>query len=458
MATKQRNRWLDELISESGCSHAGLARRVNQLGGEQGLDLRYDKTSVARWINGQQPRGVVPSLLAEALSRKLHRPVTVEDLGMRDSSPLSPDLGLEFARSTPESVEIVTEVWRSDVNRREFLLNSTFASAALAAPSRDWLIAPVDEDVDRAGGPRVGLSDVEAVRATGEMFRRLDNKFGGGHARLAVVQYLNSDVAALLKGSYTDKVGRQLFGAVAELTRLAGWMAYDIGEHGLAQRYFIQALRLAQSSGDRVLGGYVLATMSRQATYLGHGREAVQLARAAQQGAKAVSTPAAMAVFYSVEARGHGLVGDARSCSRALTAAESSLERTGDQEEPAWTSFFDEAQLADEFGHCYRDLGEPAQAQRFAERSLELRSDSYARSKAFCQTVLATAFLQQDDLEQACAVGGQALEQVSRLRSVRGNEYILEFGRKLAPYQSEPLVREFNARARQLVGSRRQAV
>src|SRR5919206_2359178 len=126
MPTKQRNHWLSEVIEESGSSHAGLARRVNQLGAEQGLDLRYDKTSVARWINGQQPRGVVPGLLAEVLSRRLHRPVTVEDLGMSESSPLSPDLGLEFARSTAESVEIVTEVWRSDVNRRGVFLQTTF--------------------------------------------------------------------------------------------------------------------------------------------------------------------------------------------------------------------------------------------------------------------------------------------------------------------------------------------
>lgn len=454
MAIKERNHWLGALIEESGCSHAGLARRINQLGAEQGLVLRYDKTSIARWINGQQPRGMAPSLLAEVLSRKLRRHVTIDDLGMSDSLPLSPDLGLEFARSTKESVDLVTEVWRNDVNRREFLLNSTFASAALAAPCRDWLIAPPDEQIDRTGGRQVGPSDVEAVRATGEMFRRLDNKFGGGHARLAVVQYLNSDAAALLKGSYSDRVGQQLFGAVAELTRLGGWMAYDVGEHGLAQRYFIQALRLAQASGDRAYGGYILATMSRQATYLGHPREAVQLARAAQQGAKGAATPAAMAVFYAVEARGHGLLGDSRGCSAALTKAESALTAATQENEPAWTGFFDEAQLADEFGHCYRDLGEPRMAQRFAERSLNLRSESYARSKAFCQTVLAAAFLGQGELEQACSVGRHALDKVGRLRSVRGNEYILDFQRRLMPFKTERVAQTFSAQAAERLGTR----
>ena len=88
----------------------------------------------------------------------------------------------------------------------------------------------------------VGLADVQAVRAMSEMFGRLDNAFGGGHARSAVVQYLNSEAVPMLRGSYSGKIGRQLFGAVAELTLLAGWMAYDTCQHGLAQRYFIQAL------------------------------------------------------------------------------------------------------------------------------------------------------------------------------------------------------------------------
>jgi hypothetical protein len=54
---RSQNQRLSALIEEAGFSHAGLARRVDQLGIEHGLDLRYDKTSVTRWLRGQQPRG-----------------------------------------------------------------------------------------------------------------------------------------------------------------------------------------------------------------------------------------------------------------------------------------------------------------------------------------------------------------------------------------------------------------
>ena len=52
----------------------------------------------------------------------------------------------------------------------------------------------------------------------------------------------------MLRGVYGEQTGRKLFAATAELTRLAGWTSYDIAAHGLAQRYFVQALRLAQAA------------------------------------------------------------------------------------------------------------------------------------------------------------------------------------------------------------------
>ena len=49
-AQRTPNRQLAALIAEAGFSNAGLARRVDQLGLEHGLDILYDKTSVTRWL------------------------------------------------------------------------------------------------------------------------------------------------------------------------------------------------------------------------------------------------------------------------------------------------------------------------------------------------------------------------------------------------------------------------
>ncbi|MFT9788714.1 MULTISPECIES: regulator [unclassified Streptomyces] len=574
------NRRLASLIAEAGFSHAGLARRVDQLGLEHGLDLRYDKTSVTRWLRGQQPRGTTPALIAEVFTRRLGRRLSAQDLGLDACAPVY--AGLEFAATPSEAVDIVSGLWRKDSGSHTELRKIAFTPAGLVVPSRDWLIGRADEWVARdggadrppapqhrragaggAGGPsspgrpeapgradggsrtdlrgaprpggpvrpggrpatavghsgqtsghpvpaggrpsavdpsgpggrpggalpaglptgtpggllggpsgsgapsgtealpavprqrqtergtglRVGTGDVSALRSVGELFRTLDHAYGGGHARQALVRYLEHEAEPMLRGSYGEATGRRLFAAVADLTRLAGWTSFDIAAHGLAQRYFVQALRLAQAAGDRGYGAYVLITMSRQAVHLGHGREAVQLARVAQQGIGSAAPPLVQALLHSVEARGHAILGEARACTAALTRAEHALEtaRPGD-EAPPWARPFDEAQLAHELGHCHRDLQQYRAAAQHAERSLQLRAPAYARSRLLCRVVLASARLGLGELEQACQLGAEAAQQAAEMRSVRATEYVRAFERGLEPYRDAVAVRGYRDR------------
>ncbi|WP_327356625.1 regulator [Streptomyces sp. NBC_01304] len=465
------NRQLAALIAEAGFSNAGLARRVDQLGLEHGLDLRYDKTSVTRWLRGQQPRGTTPALIAEVFTRRLGRRLSAQDLGLDACAPVY--AGLEFAAGPEEAVDIVSGLWRKDSGSHAELRKIAFTPAGLVVPSRDWLIGRADERVghgepaagarvpvqgrpavprqrtqtERGPGQKVSAGDIAALRSVGELFRALDHAYGGGHARQALVRYLEHEAEPMLRGTYGETTGRRLFGAAADLTRLAGWTSYDIAAHGLAQRYFVQALRLSQAAGDRAYGSYVLVTMSRQAVYLGHGREAVQLARVAQQGVGSAAPPLVQSLLHSVEARGHGVLGEVRACTASLVRAERALEtaRPGD-DVPYWARFFDEAQLADEFGHCHRDLQQYRAAAQHAERSLQLRAPAFARSRLFCRVVLASARLGLGELDQACALGAEAAQQASEMRSARALEYVRDFERRLEPYRDAGPVRGYRDR------------
>ncbi|ARZ68412.1 transcriptional regulator [Streptomyces albireticuli] len=420
-------------------------------GAEHGLDLRYDKTSVARWLRGQQPRGRAPAIIAEALGRKLGRTVTIDEIGMANGKNLASGVGLQFSPTVLGAIEQVCELWRSDVGRRDFLSGTSVASSALVEPSRDWLITGADAQVARNAGARVGASDVDAVKATTDALVELDHRYGSGHVRPVVVHYLNSVVSGLLAGSYRESVGRELFAAVARLTELAGYMAVDTGQPGLAQRYYIQALRLAQAAGDRGYGGYVLAaSMSHLAASLGNPREIAQLAKAAQEGARGQVTPRAEAMFCAAEARGHALLGDARSfqivAARALGKLEQAENTAESGDDPTWIRHFDHAYLADELAHCHRDLGQPEQARRHAEDALAGHPEGRVRRRAIGLLLLATAQVQQRDVDEACSTGTRALELLGTLRSNRGAEYLDDFQQRLAPYREEPVVREFGAR------------
>ncbi|MBC3989207.1 transcriptional regulator [Streptomyces sp. AC563] len=452
LVARQPNERLQALIQEAACSNAGLARRVNMCGAEHGLDLRYDKTSVARWLRGQQPRGRAPAVIAEALGRKLGRTVTIDEIGMAGGKNLASGVGLQFSPTVVGAIEQVCELWRSDVGRRDFLSGSTVAASALVEPSRDWLITSADPQVARTAGARVGKADVAAVRATTEALVALDHQYGSGHVRPVVVHYLNSVVSGLLAGSYRESVGRDLFAAVARLTELAGYMAVDTGQPGLAQRYYIQALRLARGAADVPLGGYVLASMSLQATYRGFADEGVDLAQAALERNRGLATARTMSFFRLVEARAQAKAGDGPACGAALRASEGWLERSRDGDpDPSWLDFYSYERFAADAAECYRDLKLPRQVRRFTERALACPTEEFVRSHGLRLVVSAVAELESGNLDAACAAGTRAVEVAGRISSARTTEYVRDLLHRLEPYGDEPRVVELRERARPLL-------
>lgn len=447
---------LRELVDEAGFTHRELARWVNALAERRGQHLGCTHTSVARWLAGAQPRWPIPALLTEAISRKLGYEVTISDLGLKDRRPPAADPadGLGVARTVAAARQAATELSGRDMKRRNFLLGSTFNATAFAEPALHWAMFGQDPKVAHTGGTQVRQADVDRIRQTVRAFRQLDRDQGGGELRDTVVRHLAGVTRTKLAGSYTESVGRSLFSAVAELTELAGWLSFDSGRHALAQRYHIQALRLAQAGDDQCYGANVLANMACQAVYLGHGWEAVQLARAARSGPVGRSLPPRVtALVLAMEARGHAKLRDEVACGKALYQAERALDATRDGAGPAWAEYFDRAELLHEFAHCNRDLGRPTQTQRYAAASIKRRSDGYSRRRAQDMLFLAGAYVDQRDLEAACATAYDALGVATSVSSIQCADYVQDFRRRLEPYAHEPIVRDFSAQAAELFAS-----
>ncbi|MER5447666.1 MFS transporter [Streptomyces sp. NPDC094149] len=470
MSREQRgpNEKLGAVLALAGISNAGLARRVNDLGAQRGLTLRYDKTSVARWVSkGMVPQGAAPHLIAAAIGQKLGRPVPLHEIGLADADP-APEVGLAFPRDVGQAVRSATELYRLDLAGRRAgsggiwqSLAGSFAVSAYATPASRWLITPADSSVAReansaegSGAPlKVGHSDVQKLREAAEDARRWDSKYGGGDWRSSMVpECLRVEAAPLLLGSYSDEVGRALFGASAELTRLAGWMAFDTGQQEAAQRYYIQALRLARAAADVPLGGYVLASMSLQATYRGFGDEGVDLAQAALERNRGLATARTMSFFRLVEARAHARAGDAQAAGAALKAAEGWLERSreGDND-PSWLGFYSYDRFAADAAECYRDLKAPRQVRRFTEQALSKPTEEFVRSHGLRLVVSAVAELESGNLDACCEQGVRAVEVAGRISSARTTEYVKDLLHRLEPYGDEPRVVELRERARPLL-------
>ncbi|WP_406060447.1 MFS transporter [Streptomyces sp. NBC_01077] len=489
MSREQRgpNEKLGTVLALAGISNAGLARRVNDLGAQRGLTLRYDKTSVARWVaKGMVPQGAAPHLIAAAIGQKLGRPVPLHEIGLADADP-APEVGLAFPRDVGEAVRSATDLYRLDLAGRRAggggiwqSLAGSFAVSAYATPASRWLITPADPSVEReaprspaagvtggggsATGPgaaasaspehvRVGHSDVAKLREAAEDARRWDSKYGGGDWRSSMVpECLRVDAAPLLLASYSDEVGRALFGATAELTRLAGWMAFDTGQQEAAQRYYIQALRLARAAADVPLGGYVLASMSLQATYRGFADEGVDLAQAALERNRGLATARTMSFFRLVEARAHAKAGDGVAAAAALKSAEGWLERSREGDgDPTWLGFYSYDRFCADAAECYSDLKAPREVRRFTEQALSRPTEEFVRSHGLRLVVSAVAELESGNLDAACAAGTRAVEVAGRISSARTTEYVRDLLHRLEPYGDEPRVMELRERARPLL-------
>lgn len=447
MPGKGPNGALAAVMAEAHVSRKALARAVRLRSEARGAPVACDHTAVKRWLDGMIPREGTAHLIAECLSSKVGRPLQLADIGMASATPVDATIGTRYEDTPDAAAAAIARLWQADVDDVRAIVATPATASTWADVSLSWLVRPgSDALTERAGGRRVGLSDIEAISATASAFAQLDNRFGGRHARHTLVQFLRSDLAPLLNGRYSGPTGRRLYAVAAETTLLLAWMSYDSGSHGLAQRYFTLALRLAQAADDVLLAGSILDAMSHQATFLGRFREAANLARAARSGTQGRATATLTAHFHAMEARALAGLGDAAGAQRALSDGDRVFARRDPSVDPEWIAYFDEAELAAEFGHCYRDLGRAQEAVRYASEALSPNGAS-PRSDFFVLMVLAEGQLVAGDVEEACATTLKALELGGSLKSARCGQYVSRFRGKLERYQASDVVRELERQA-----------
>ncbi|MEW1548312.1 sporulation protein [Streptomyces tsukubensis] len=435
---------LERLIEAAGISRRTLASRVNTLSTCTGSPRAYTHTHVARWVKGEQPRPPAPELIAAVLAEPLGRPVSTRDIGM---APGASDtaLGLEFPRDPDQVLDTAASFW-STVHRRT-LLTTPFAIGAFTGPALRWLATPADPTPpQRSTGRRVGRADVDRLWKAADQARLTDARHGGGTST-AVLDCLR-DTTPLLRGTYTTAVGRDLLTATAELARIAGWAAVDMGRHAEAQRHLIQGLRLARAAGDTETGAYVLATMSLQAYLRGHLTEAIDMAEGAYERARHTAAPRVLAFLKMASAHAHGRAGDTRAASAAVATAERLLESIGPHtRDPAWIRYFTIERIASDSAEIFRDLGHPKAALRWSVQAAPMPTDTRTRSVGLRTAVEATAFLQLRDLDQGLARADRALDILGRVDSARGHDYLRTVSDALRPWSREPRVTDYLHRA-----------
>ncbi|MET9403996.1 sporulation protein [Kitasatospora sp. NPDC002965] len=451
------NTALAALIEAADASHSWLARRVNELTAERGVTTAYTHTGVSRWtVKGMVPRDPTPVCLAAALGERLGRPVTPAEIGMGALRERDPDVGLDFPRDPDAALRGAIQHWSTMLNRRA-ILHGSFAIGAYAVPTVRWLGRPADAApvTPDPAGRRVGRTDLDQLWKASEEARRWDSKFGGGNTKApAVARLLRERAVPLLQGSFTEQLGRELLTAVSELARVSAWSSFDMGDHGAAQRDFVQSLRLARAAGDQEAGAYTLATMSLQAMLRGYPQEAIDMAQGAYDRARHAAAPRVLAFIKLAEARAHGRAGDSRAAGRTLAECEGLLDsiRPGIRD-PAHLAYLTHQRISADAAEIHKDLGRPEAALRWGQQAGPMSESDFARATGIRCTVMAVAHLQHDDLPSALAAGERAAAILGPVRSARAHGYLRDVTTALRPWRGDTQVADFLHRAGTVLAS-----
>lgn len=302
-------------------------------------------------------------------------------------------------------------------------------------------------------GGRVGATLIEQVEQTIPRLRQLDDRHGGGGANLIYVNAQFQAVAQLLQtAEHGGQITRRLLVAWAELGQLAGWMAADTERHGLAQRYYLTALRAAHNAGDKALAANVLSMMAFHAADREEAADAISLGTTAMEMAHR-SPALVQALVTTRHAYGYAVIGDADRFHTAYGRARELAEHPSGHR-PRWAYYVSPQMVDASCGGWQVSLARACSHNSrrhcgnavtlLTHRMTALADQGYQRDALWCATDLATAHLGRGELEQACEVGRTALEWLPQVNSPRCLALLRRLADELRARKANSYVREFS--------------
>jgi hypothetical protein len=431
-ASRSTNNALAGYLTQAGWTPRALAREINRLFGRGTVA----ETAPYYWRDdGGVPHTPLPAMAAYVLSQRLGTPITVGELwqGRAVESPMLVPAtdGMCTAWSIANTRVIVDDWLRGGLmDRRQFLGASGEALAGAV-----WLYLSANNVLAGELANAAGESTdplLEQIEQTIPMLQRLDDAKGGA----ASLSYVGAQVRAvglvLHEDSHGSAVTRRLLMALADLAQLAGWMAFDAGRQGLAQRYFFTGLRAAHDAGYRAMSAHILADLAFQAASCGQARDGVRLGEAAAR-AGAKSTATVRATVLNRLAYAYASAGQTADFARTRYAALDMLTHRGTHE-PPWMYYLTPNHLDCQAGYSLILMGRQRLAGGDSIGKTMLRDgtellrggahdvsldDASQRRALFEGAWLALGYASSGRLDEASDVGVRAMSRLERVHSPR---------------------------------------
>ncbi|MEU6594793.1 hypothetical protein ABZ923_37295 [Streptomyces sp. NPDC046881] len=273
-----------------------------------------------------------------------------------------------------------------------------------------------------------------------EMFTRIDERHGGQHGRTAVVQYLRTDVADLCQSRFgSEAEHREALGLAASVAYLCGWKAYDADEHGLAQRYYLQALALTREAGDYIHEAWILRIMAHNGMDIRRPENTLRLAESALDRVRGRVSPSTEALFAVTRARALAVNRRRKEAATQIREAQDLVLRGEQSDLPYWAALWGSARatVSSHTGKTFHELGDHRNAERHYETSARSRprdGNGYQRITALTLAAQGREQAAQGHLEAACATWGQSLNLLGGVRSARVAKQVSGIRRQLGVF------------------------
>ncbi|MGH3801696.1 MAG: XRE family transcriptional regulator [Pseudonocardiaceae bacterium] len=379
----------------------------------------HDKKVVeasANWI-GQLERG------------KIRWPGKIYREALRAILGVSTDAALGFVNTRRAVVRL------ADVDRKQFL----HTTGALGAGT--LVLGPVAallEGSEPTPIPaRVGATEIEQIRTASRVFSGWDFTYGGGLAREAVMGQLRWS-AGLLDAICPDRLRPELFSAVGDLARRAGFMAFDAGADEDAHRVLQFALACAEQADDWYLRAYVLDGMALQAIWTGRPDEGLTLTEHALFRADRL-TATGQAMLHTDRGRALAKMRRVSETLTAVGAAEDHFAQSTPANDPPFLDYWNAAFLAGNTGQVLLDLAvlghSLAQATDRLTAAAAGHTAGHTRPRAICLTKLASLTMATGDPIQAATIGHTALDVAGTVRSRLVTDYLRELAQYATTHQ-----------------------
>ncbi|NEC89660.1 hypothetical protein [Streptomyces sp. SID12501] len=396
----QPNHTLRRLMAEYGFTREGLAEAVNNAAErESGGPGNCGARLVGYWLSGKTtwPRTGTRGLL-EAVFRR-----PVEELGFR------PPVTGRVRVTVRESVSVPSQ--DPPVLRRKFVIGLGSLVALPVLPESG----------------RLGVKDIEHIHATETQLLRLDDQYGSEQLAGVSAHYIGHIERTMRQCSYGGRIQTELHRTLGNMCAVAGWFCYDSARHEGARRWWDTGLRYALLARDPLLQARVWSYMSRQAVDLGHGSEAVAIARAALDATRGRREAYLSALLHTRVALGLAAVGEATRSFQSLHRAEQEIDRTEADAQP-WLSFVGPAEVLAQGALCQDQLGAYDLAVELRRQASDLRGTAFRRNRFSDRVHLAECLLAGGEHDEAISVGHQALSLLPEVRTPRWNTHLSVFG------------------------------